>query len=341
VLWLLLGLPPVAATAQTADANLLTTNSPFVLYLQNPPWIKEMVYVESQPWVAHYPPPQIEKKGWDNITNRAAIQPSGIFREMLSDSSGGPARLPTERIVQGVSDHYYWNAHKDQPGTSISSLAFSSRRAEEGASEKNINFINYQRTKATIERIRYFGLPPLQTNSFKLAGHDQFEAQTADGYELDGKILTAANDHPLNLTYTLGGSTNDVFAIKYAYKAGEDLPAYFERTELRNGHLYGSPHTNWIESVNFGIDTTVTNGYSPSVFFTNMAIFTHMIMESNGQRYVIGESGDKKLIDETPPPQLPGQNGHGRGGVIVAFIIIFLAAGGVAVWRLKQRSQES
>lgn len=314
LLLICLGFQAATGVAQEAASSLLTTNSPFVLYLQDPPWIKEMFYVESQFWEAGPAPGTITKKGCDNRTNRVAIQPSGFFFEPLSSSSGGEARFPTERIIQGSSGHYYWGAHKDQRGGEQrggeSSLALSSKLKEEGASKENLSSIIGQNRKERIEQIRCFGLPSLRANTFKIAGYDQFEAQTADGFLLEGKILTASNNRPFALTYILGGGTDDVFSINYSYRSGEELPYYFMRQELRNGDAFGDPHTNWIEYVNYGTDVAITNGYSPYMFFTNLTIFNHLLIESNGHRYVIAQNGKRNPVDESSPHPLPGKSGE-------------------------------
>src|SRR5690242_17364602 len=80
------------AVGQEATSNLLTTNSPFVRYLQNPPWIKEMRYVQSMYCAAGPAPGKIEEQTWIDDTNCFALQPNGMFYEEYTGSPFGPPR---------------------------------------------------------------------------------------------------------------------------------------------------------------------------------------------------------------------------------------------------------
>ncbi len=330
------GFSPISVIGQSANSEeLLATNSPFVVYLQNAPWIKDMVYVESQfhRAVSGDKPGKSDRTTWINATNHAAIQPSGLFIERLTGSPFGPKRTPDQRLVHGISDHYDWNAEIDE--NRIGRLSLSSKLPSEGASEKNLSTRNSKLVEKLVNRIRHFGLPPLRTNSFRLLDQNQFEAVTDEGFVLSAKIQASSNNNPLALTYILEEITNDVFSITYGYPHGGTLPTYFEYREMRNGRPYGIPTTNRILTVSYGIDESVAKGYSPSAFFTNLAIFTRILIESNGQRFLIKENGQASLIDESPPPPLPGKEKKGKAFTI---IIIFLIAGGLVVWRVHQRN---
>ncbi|HET7625318.1 MAG TPA: hypothetical protein VFM25_08630, partial [Verrucomicrobiae bacterium] len=61
--------------ASASSEPLLTTNSPFVLYMQNPPWIKELIFIKNAFAEGGPVPGQINVKGWVYETNRLAIQP--------------------------------------------------------------------------------------------------------------------------------------------------------------------------------------------------------------------------------------------------------------------------
>lgn len=329
---------PISTMAQTAGDNLLTTNSPFVLYLQNPPWIKEMRYVESRI-------SRIGEQGkvvatfWAYHTNLAGIQPSGFFNEELPSPN---KYTLDDKLIRGVSDRYYWSTQTN--AKTGSSLLLSPTRPEEGGTESNSAQRVGKEFEEKLERFRHFGLPTLLTNSFKLVGHDRFEAQTKDGYALDGKILSATENRPLIITYSLGGATDDVFTVKYAYKPREDLPNYFECREFRHGKAYGNPHldwlrpvTNWIEKVNYGISEHITNGYSPNMFYTNLDTFSITIW-SNGMRYAIGASGRRMAVPNYIP-EFPGsESGHNFAFPIV--FLISLLAGGFFVWWFRSTSKD-
>lgn len=326
---------PISGVAQEVASGLLTTNSPFVLYLNNPPWIKEMRFIQNAHWMAGKTLQSINRQGWANLTNRVAIQPSGMYFESLSGSPGGPPWTNNQRLIQGTSDHYYWNAGINEAGEGV--LSLSSRRPEDGAFKDNLSSRVMRIREHELDRVRYFGLPALATNSFILVNQDRFEAHTTDGFAINGNIVTASNNRPITLSYSIGDSGADVFAVKYSYDPSQKLPIYIERQDLRNGHPYGDTITNRIEYADYETDESITNGYMPKMFFTNLAVFTQILVESNGLRYVIGQNGKHHLVDESLPRPLPEKGG---GKVTFFVIIVFLATSGLFILRVRQRNQK-
>lgn len=325
---------PVATRAQGANPRL-TTNSPFVRYLQHPPWIKELRFVRSEFTQVGTGPGHITAEGWIHSTNQVSIQPSGMLYQPLSvgvmppgvpNIGGGPA-------FQGISDHYYWNA---QPAQHY--LALSSRRPEEGGTDTNhLQILTEVLKKWNINPVRYFGFPPLLENSFHLTADNQFEATTTEGIPLAGEVLLAADDLPLQLKYFLNGHASHSTLINYKY-GGDDLPNYIVCHEPWNPLKNNQDTTNWIESAVFGLDTNIQKGYSPSMFFTNLAIFTHTLIESNGGRYRVEPKGgmeSKAVVERYVPSDEAAGVRHRRWRVPVV-ILALLVGSGLVVWKARQ-----
>ena len=265
-------------------------------YLDSPPWIKEMLFVQSTYNEAGGVPGKETIKGWVNVTNRMAIQPSGIFFESLTPNPVPftVAASPTQRVVLGISDHVIWQGNLDS-----GLISLSSRRAEEGGSSSNhLQTLVELRLKWDINPARFFGFPPLQPGSLKLSG-DKFEAITTGEKAVKGEILDRSEGLPVRLKFVLNNDPNEYTLINYKYSPSEQLPVYFDRIKIRNGHAFGLALTNWIRAANFGIDSNIIGGYSPEMFFSNLNVFSTVIIESNGLRYSVAASGLLKPVDET------------------------------------------
>lgn len=330
----------VSAEGTNAFVNtLLTTNSPFVLYLENPPWIKEMCFVENIFWEAGPEPGQEKVKGWVESTNRVAIQPSGMYFELLNPSPVPftPPASSTQKVVQGISDSYFWEANLDRHEMSL-----SPRGAEEGGSENNrLPQLLQMEQQLDIGPARYFGFPPLSAGSFKLTAQNDFTAATTEGRLLSGEVLDAYNDRPIQLKYSLDNDPNNYVIITYRYGSGE-LPIYFERHQPRNKFEYLRDKTNWILLANYGVDPTIHEGYRPSIFFSNLTVFSHVILESNEHRYVVMPFKEARQISETytplPPTLPPTLPVHRAPRIIVAAVlIVFFVGGGIFIWGVALR----
>jgi hypothetical protein len=327
------GANAAGAEPAVASGELLTTNSPFVRHLQDPPWIREMKWGESRFWVAHREPVARDVQGWVTITNRTGVQPSGMFFEQLTPVPEPflARSSPTQRVVSGLSDHYYWAANVDGH-----SIALSSRRPEEGAAEGSPSQIALDTKRERIERIRHLGFPVLRTNSFQLPGNNKFKAVTAEGQLVEGEVLKLSNDLPLILKYWLNGDTGACVSVTYSYAPDESLPNYMERRQFKNGRPDPYPATNWIEKVDYGIDGSITGGYAFAMFFPDPKLFNRFIIESNGQRFLIRQNQQMALIDETLPTPFPSHKNRSW----VAVLIISLSAGGLFMWRFVSGSRE-
>ncbi len=331
---------PASGWGQTDDFNLLTTNSPFVLYMQNPPWIKEMYFAKNYFVEEGSTPGQITKKEWVNATNRLAIQPSGMFYEPSILVLPGDPALPLQRVVKGISDHYYWDAEIMHGQTMHGqSLALSSRRPEEGGTDTNhLQLLLEALKNDDINPARFLGFPPLLTNSFHLIDNDKFAAITAESEPVEGEILDASDNRPLKLKYALNGNTNNYVSIIYKYETAGELPDYFERREPGNRRKYARDLTNWIVSASYGVDSKIQNGYSPSMFFSNLSIFTHIVIESNGMRYDLKSEGGITPANEkyVPLDEIMGRAHHKLFTSMT--IIIFLVGCGFFIWKVSTRS---
>src|SRR5215469_7023405 len=108
----------VGAAARGEGDAVITSSSPFILYLENPPWVKSMHFKTSQ---------TLQKEVGEKVTERnviiesyeAAIQPGGFYFARREPSIPGvnwpnaipPRHDPSERGMGGVCDDYYWTAY--------------------------------------------------------------------------------------------------------------------------------------------------------------------------------------------------------------------------------------
>lgn len=310
----------------------VTENSPFILHLLNPPWIKDVRYVESQ-FCQIGRAGQTEKEFWVDITNRAAIQPSGMFIEQLT-------ALPFEpgKQVRGISDRYFWKVNDAMSGSNIhGQLILSPTQVEEGASKANSGQIVAELCQQQLERLRHFGFPALRVNSFSLLNGSRFEAVTLEGIALEGKILNSIGNRPISLTYRLTNNPTENYSVRYEYNSSDqELPSSFEYAGFRNGLELGK-YTNRIEEVHYGLDSEIQHGYSPSMFFTNLASFSHVITWSNGVRYQIIQGG--KLSGPLSEKQRAyPENVKLRRAVVIAILSISLIVGGIIILMARNAS---
>ncbi len=335
MLWVWISPSAFGQDSSNSSGSLLTTNSPFVLYLQNPPWIKKLVFVENVFNEAGPTPEHITLRAWVNETNVVAIQPSGMYLIRLTPNPAGfgPPASPKQLVVQGVADSYFWQASRD-----LHYLALSSKLPQAGGTESN----NLQRLwkmflQWDINPVRYFGFPPLRPGSFCLGGSNQFAAVTEDGQDVAGEILSASNNRPTRLKYFIGSDIDNPVSLIYQYGPGDALPNYFVRLDPGNPYPHRRERTNWILTASYGIDTNVQKGYTPAMFFSNSGDFSRILIQSNGERYLVTSNGLSLVPDKyVPPPFLPHQHSE---MVTVVILMIFLAGSGLFVWKVA-RSRE-
>jgi hypothetical protein len=237
----------------------------------------------------------IDKRGWVNKTNQIGVQPTGFFFESLNPNPEFFAPRPSskQRVVEGVSDRQIWQGNIDS-----GLFSFSSLRADEGWSPDNhLQILMNLRVLWEIDPIRFFGLPALEAESFKLGVSNSFQAFTAKGDLLSGFVLEAYNNLPIKLKYSVGTNFNGYFLIEYKYKKESELPWYFERSEFSNKERRGFTLTNWIEQVEYGINTNIQHGYLHDIFFTNY-VFKTILINSNGARYQLLNDGKLKPMFE-------------------------------------------
>lgn len=329
----------ISASAQDSSVSntLLTTNSAFVRYLEAPPWIKNMTFVVNAFWQAGPEPGKETWKGWVETTNRIAVQPSGMYFEPLNPNPTplAPPTSPTQVDIQGISERYYWQANLDEHA-----LSTSPQRADEGGSEDNrLQSLLRLEQEYAIQPVRYFGFPPLRPGSFHLTAQNRFVAVTTGGESLSGEVLDAYDNRPIKLRYSMDNDKNNYVLVTYRYGSGE-LPDYFERHQPANRYKHARNKTNWILSANYGLDPNIHNGYSPSMFFSNLAIFTHIFLESNGQRYILMPNGQAKRTSGryTLLPQLGSVQPQQRN-IVRAILIVFLVGSGFFIWKVVRRQR--
>ncbi|HET7625126.1 MAG TPA: hypothetical protein VFM25_07665 [Verrucomicrobiae bacterium] len=284
--------------------EVLTTNSPFLRYLNNPPWIKDISFRVSVHFKAGRIPGHVDREEWGSITYTGALQPTGFVLEPITfpPKGFGPPAMTGMRTVAGLSDSYYWSAYWG--GDSLvaeRALTLSSTHSDLGGSDKNVGQIAVQAFIKSIEKQRFLGFPNLRTNSIKLRG-SSFQARTADGDILIGNVLSVSNDLPLFLRYHGEADSAAITTIHYRYAPNNPVPDYFEITSRATK---GETQTNWIEKVEFGVEPSLTKGYAPSMFFTNLDTFDTVIIYSNGNRYQLKSKVGMVALPDGPMPELP------------------------------------
>lgn len=272
---------------ETAPSGSLSTNAPFIVHLLNPPWIQEVLFVSSELHIAG------EKQIWINMTNRAAIRPDGMFFETLTAPPFGPKPIPGLNRVFGISDQFYWGA---DPSSRV--LSIIPRETQHNNDQPPLSTIYIQND---IQYLRHFGFPALQANTFTLGNENQFKALSVDGHVISGKIIECLQDKPVKLFYHIEKETLIHFTIQYGYENDiSPLPNYFSFREIRNNRPFRDL-TNRILQIKWGVDNSILQGFLPSMFYTNLSIFTHVEAWSNGVRFIVSPSGQMRAITDDAP----------------------------------------
>lgn len=316
------------------ETDNISTNSALVAYLEDTPWLVDVLFVASSFNVAASPSGEIKYQDWILATNRAAVQPSGLYFEMLNPNPPKfttPA-TSTQRVVLGMSDKHIWQGNIDSR-----LLSYSSRDPKLGWSDSNLlQLVAKNFEKNQIDPVRYFGFPALLKNSFQLVGGSNIKATTGDGELLEGSILAMTNGLVSEVRYGIISKNDDYFILRYGYKNNEKLPSYIERKQFHNdGTEFGLPLTNWIEKISYGVDPGATNGYSYSTFFRNAGVFSQIIMESNGQRHLVSVKGDlTPVVEKWTPQVIPNRANKFFAGLI---LVVFLVGSSYFVWKVGSR----
>jgi RNA polymerase sigma factor (sigma-70 family) len=273
----------------------LSQQSPFVRYLSDPPWIKKLQFAHGQfsgPGFLNTndPPPP---PAWLVMTNTFGVQPSGSY--FMSFSS-----KPGVRSVSGVNDQNYWTAQERAKWLGITPVA----------PDATFGVPSIETSRPRMEELRHLGLPGLRPGTFAMHEDGTFTATTLKDELLEGRILKVSNDRPLALTYHVtSDSPNHIRqvasgTITYRYaSATAPLPENiglsdqaWASLQLLNGResttgAGGSllPSTNYILSVEYGLDESISNGYWPSMFFPDVDQYRRTVyMVSNGVDYIDG-----------------------------------------------------
>jgi RNA polymerase sigma factor (sigma-70 family) len=273
----------------------LSQQSPFVRYLSDPPWIKKLQFAHGQfsgPGFLNTndPPPPT---AWLVMTNTFGVQPSGSY--FMSFSS-----KPGVRSVSGVNDQNYWTAQERAKWLGITPVA----------PDATFGVPSIETSRPRMEELRHLGLPGLRPGTFAMHEDGTFTATTLKDELLEGRILKVSNDRPLALTYHVtSDSPNQIRQVvsgtlTYRYaSATAPLPENiglsdqaWASQQLLNGResttgAGGSllPSTNYILSVEYGLDESFSNGYWPSMFFPDVDQYRRTVyMVSNGVDYIDG-----------------------------------------------------
>ena len=299
-----------------------------------------MRFVKSSFNVAKTPEGKVLGQVWVNVTNQIAVQPSGMFMECL-DPNPVPfteAASPTQRLVLGVSSQCIWQGNVD---TKI--FAFSPLDPVRGGTDTNhLQMVKLVTEQWDINPVRFFGFPNLRPGSFHLIGTNQFQAFSVDDDVITGRVLATDDNRAtkLELEYVRLSNTNELTSLTLKYPEEGELPNYFERKQFHaDGSQCGINMTNWIEDVTYGIDTNVTEGYPYNLFFTNLAVFEQILLESNGQRYFLTQNGTTRLVNEHYVGPTLGRYPARRA--ILQLLIVFLVGGFIFVLVASRRQGNS
>lgn len=327
------------------NAAPLNTNSAFVSYLRNPPWIKEVRFKRSQ-FVrvsANATHPKATNL-WVIESYQAAMQPSGFYSERLPFPLPPPLSSPhyTNGLgANGTSKNYYWAGFYGGNGADDARVLYlEPQPSEPGASEKNGVHTSLEFYREHLEGIRFLGFPLLRPDSFQIGAGNSFTAVKGNGDRLDGRILEANKNRPTTLVYTNMGIE---VLVKYEYPEGQPLPNSFEIIQNGHGKLAVPPQTNWIDQIEYGLNDSITNGYSPAMLFADMSKFNHIVVWSNGVDYTLGPHGDMFARNHTPPPapMVAGvalKNPSAARWVMMAIIFASCAVAWASIRRAKDRS---
>jgi hypothetical protein len=140
-------------------------------------------------------------------------------------------------------------------------------------------------------------MPALQPNTFAFHDAREFSAMTLDGQSLKGSVLSVDGNRPVSLIYKVG-VTNGAFRVDYRYREKGALPAYIEINPLSpaNPRERGFRRMLSIEQVEYGLDSSGTNGYEPSRLFPDMN-FTDVQFWKNGKRLSVAPDGRQVTIN--------------------------------------------
>jgi RNA polymerase sigma factor (sigma-70 family) len=266
----------VFAVGYTADAShdktelvgaTLSANSPFIRFLSETPWIKRLQFVHGNFAVTNTNP----NAGmvWVRFTNTFGVQPSGSYISL------------SPRMFSGVNDQVYWSANEKMRLLRVTPVDPDTRY--------NPIVENF---RSRMEEAQYLGLPALRPWSFVMHEDGSFTATTLKDELLKGRILKASNDRPLALTYqfisqgTPAGTEEFNVSVIYQYVSEvAPLPSIIgrmERSQVRQQSVFSGPNqsmtingdrdglsisTNYILSAEYGVDSSITNGYSATMFF--------------------------------------------------------------------------
>jgi hypothetical protein len=330
------------AAGQQPSVEMVDPNSPFVLHLQDPPWIKEIHFRMSQVFAIGKTPGLTETNVCGIESLKAALQPNGMYFERITTAfpKGTPMmRMAKKRGGGGISEDDYWSAFwgGDAPGD-MRTITSEPRRPELGASGKNGVHGSMEIQRKQLQMVRFFGFPELRPNSFNLTGQDQFQAVTADDQVMHGKILTVSRGRPLTLKYTIPGRPEG--SIAYQYDGDETLPDYFVLV-LRQGGKFvgGTPRTNWIEHAEYGLDDKNTNGYPAAMVFGDIGRFNHVVVWSNGVDYQVGPKGRMFVNGHAKPGQQRAFTGVAMRRSVLgrAFTLFLVFLSAMAAWAVLRQ----
>jgi hypothetical protein len=348
------------AAAEARVDSLATDNSPFVQYMQDPPWIRQMQFrqVFSDKKAAPGQTPEVTAPLL--ATYKGAIQPSGLYfvRRLPPPPPGGmtipndpdpPARGkvmpydPERRGAGGISKDHYWAVFWEGSSPAAGrELTLDPQSPNKGGSAENQLRVLIQLYDEDMERVRFFGFPALLAHSFTVTESNTFSALTSKKVHISGQFLSATNGRPESLQYTLDNEAKNSFHhLTYHYREKNDtmLPDYFEETRIASGRAFGYPEGCWIDQLDAGMDEKVTAGYEPSLFFEMKGI-NHTVLWSNGVDYTVASDGGMIANNHVQPSVFAGKTVR-RPALArsVMISIIFLSI--MAAWAVLRRPENT
>jgi hypothetical protein len=243
---------------------------------------------------------------------------------------------PGDEIVYGADAHYFWNLNDRHEG-----MGLAPKPPDPGASPSNyVTRLESIVRHKTLDKILYLGLDHLIESRIHWLGPVSFVASSNDVACGDGQVLAAnAQGLPLRLGYSTRNDPAKTYVVNYDYAgSGTYLPHEIALGENEGGRIVWR-YTNYIDSVEFGLDPQASGGYHASDFLSKSQNLHVVVLSSNGVDYKLGPSGQAATLTASlnPYKEIESQSRFGPAAVLVTACAASLV---LAVWLRARRTKK-